>query len=393
MKNLFKKFFKHLVVIVILGYPIYHILHTFHVINPLLKELSDFKFTDIYFGHIQEKTIDNDIYLVDIGSKDNTITRSEISNFINYVNKKFRPKVIGIDVNFYNDTLVTDEVNDNLVNSLHNDNIVMGYDLINIKGEWLKNDSDLPLKYNIIQQGYTNNLVADGDIDFKVERFFQPNLIQGDSSLNHFSVVVAEKYQSDFDKSVFKNNKVMINFKYTFNDPISIRDTNSYHKLKDKIVVLGLFTRNKKGYPKYNEDLHYTSSNKFYLGKSPPNMYGGEVLATIISNINNNSFVLYYKSLSFWISLIFVVFIYLALLYFMQKSHNTYTAVTIITQFGIVFFFVFLSVFFVWKFNMYLDFTVLGVIAFFSVEFVEPIDKIIKLIENRFKGKKIENNI
>ena len=61
---------------------------------------------------------------------------------------------------------------------------------------------------------------------------------------------------------------------------------------KDKIIIIGLFSKNKKGGPLYNEDLHYTSSNKFYLGKSPPNMYGGEVLATIISNINNNSFVI-----------------------------------------------------------------------------------------------------
>ena len=65
--NLIKKFLKHALVIVILGYPIYHLLHTLHVLNPLEKELADFKFTDIYFGHIQEKITDKDIYLIDIG--------------------------------------------------------------------------------------------------------------------------------------------------------------------------------------------------------------------------------------------------------------------------------------------------------------------------------------
>ena len=65
--NLIKKFFKHALVIAILGIPVYYFLHTLHVLNPLEKELADFKFTDIYFGHIQEKITDKDIYLIDIG--------------------------------------------------------------------------------------------------------------------------------------------------------------------------------------------------------------------------------------------------------------------------------------------------------------------------------------
>ena len=387
--NLIKKFFKHALVIAILGIPVYYFLHTLHVLNPLEKELADFKFTDIYFGHIQEKITDKDIYLIDIGSKDNTTTRSEISDFINTINKKYKPKVIALDVTFLRDTSVSDDVNTRLVSSLTNDNIVVGYDLVNIKEKWHPNRSELPFNYNIIREGFTNNLVAKGKINFKVERFFQPSIIQGDDTLKHFSVVTAEKYGANFDKSLLKeDNKVMINFKYKYNEAILMGDTNSYSKLKDKIVIIGLFTKNQKGFPKYNEDLHYTSSNKFYLGKSPPNMYGGEVLATIISNINNDSFVSYYKSLSFWINIILLILIYLSLLYFMGKSHNVFAATSIITQFGLVSLFVFLSVFFVWKFNIYLDLTILGIITFFSVEFVEPIDKIIKFSESKFKSKK-----
>ena len=61
---------------------------------------------------------------------------------------------------------------------------------------------------------------------------------------------------------------------------------------------------------------------------------------------------------------------------------------TIITQFGLVTLFVFLSVSFVAKFNMYLDLTILGVIAFFSVEFVEPIDKFIAFVEHKLKTRR-----
>jgi len=385
--NLIKKFLKHLVVVVILGYPIYQLLHTLHFLNPLAKELADFKFTDIYFGYFQKTILDTNIYLVDVSVKDKTTTRDEISDFINNINKKYKPKVIALDVDFKIDHTVSDDVNTKLVNSLANDNIVLTYDLINIKGKWLKNKSELPFNYNIVREGYGNSLVKKAD--FGVERFFQPYLLQDNDTLKHFSVVISEKSGANFNKSLLKdNNKVMINFKYKYNDIILIGDTNNYFKLKDKIVVVGLFTKNKKGDPLYNEDMHYTSSNKVYLGKSPPNMYGGEVLATIISNINNNSFVKYHKSLSSWLNIILSILIYLSLLYFMGKSYNIFTAATIITQFGLISLFVFASIFFVGQFNMYLDLTVLGIIAFFAVEFIGVIEEIIHLIENKFKSKK-----
>jgi hypothetical protein len=265
----------------------------------------------------------------------------------------------------------------------------MCYDLINIKGKWLKNKSELPFNYSLLGEGYGNNLVKK-EIELGVERFFQPSVIQDNDTLKHFSVVVSEKIGAKFEKSLLKdNNKVMINFKYKYHNAISIGDTNNYFRLKDKIVIIGLFSKNKKGEPLYNEDLHYTSSNRFYLGKSPPNMYGGEVLATIISNINNNSFVKYHKSLSLWINIIISILVYLSLLYFMRKSQNIFSVVSIITQFGLVSLFIFLSVFFVSQFNMYLDFTILGLIAFFVVDFIVAIEEIILLVEDKLKSKKI----
>ena len=382
--NLIKKFLKHALVIV-LGYLlIFPFLHNLHVLNPLEKELADFKFTDIYFGHFQKSKLDTNIYFLDVGVKDNKRTRSEITNFINTINKKYKPKVIALDVTFNADPLISDDVNSRLINSLASDNIVLSYSLFNSEGQWLKNKSELPLNYNIVREGFVNNLVAKGKVDFKVERFFQPSIIQGNDTLKHFSVVTAEKYGVNFEKSLLKDdNKMMINFKYRYNDAISIGDTNNYFKLKDKIVIVGLFTKNNQGAPLYNEDLHYTSSNKVYLGKSPPNMYGGEVLATIISNINDKEFVKYYKSVSSWLNIILSILIYIMLLYFMGKSHNIFAATSIITQFGFVSIFVFLSVFFVGKFNVYLDLTILGIITFFSVEFIGVIEEITCLVESK----------
>ena len=100
------------------------------------------------------------------------------------------------------------------------------------------------------------------------------------------------------------------------------------------------------------------------------------------------SFTLHAQGQKLWINIILSVLIYLSLLYFMGKSYNIFAAVSIITQFGLVALFVFLSIFFVSQFNMYLDLTILGVIAFFVVEFVGPIEEIVKLVESKFKSKK-----
>ena len=86
------------------------------------------------------------------------------------------------------------------------------------------------------------------------------------------------------------------------------------------------------------------------------------------------------------------------LLYFIGKSHNIFAATSIITQFGLVSLFVFLSVFFVGKFNIYLDLTILGIITFFSVEFIGVIEEIICLVESKItrliKGPlKVKNHI
>ena len=82
----------------------------------------------------------------------------------------------------------------------------------------------------------------------------------------------------------------------------------------------------------------------------------------------------------------------------MGKSHNIFAATSIITQFGFVSLFVFLSVFFVGKFNIYLDLTILGIITFFSVEFIGVIQEIISLVESKLtrlnKGPlRVENQI
>ena len=384
--NLFYKLIKHLVVIFSIGLIVYVVLHALHVLNPIEKLWADFKFSDIYFGSVQEQEIDDEIYFVDVGLKTPHITRKEIFEFINYVNKEYKPKIIGIDVDFPIDKTISNEINNSLIKSLQQDNIVLCYHLEKINNKWLKNKSELLIDYSQVSHGYTNNLREKNEVDFGVERFFKPAVIEDDDTLKHFSIVIAEKMNMKVASSILQaNNKVMINFQYKYHNPISLGDVKNYYKLKDKIVIVGLFTKNKEGYPLYNDDVHYTPSNKYYLGKSPPNMYGGEVLASIISNLNHNTFIKYYKYLSKLLNIILTIVLYFALLYFLGKSHKLFTAVTILQQFFLVAFIVFLSIFFIMTYGIYIDLTPLAIFAFFSVEFVGVIDEIIYLLEPKIK--------
>ena len=382
------RFVKHLLIILLFGSLVYNIFHVLHLLNPIEKIWADFKFSDIYFSTIQEKKLDSNIYFIDIGFKDNSTTRTEISNFINTIQKKYRPKIIALDVQFKFDPNVPSVINQNLINSLNNDNIILSYELQKIKSldnkndsKWRKISSEYPINKNI-SDGYVQNLISVPGFDFGVERFFQPMVKQDGKLFKHFSISVAEKLNLDVSKLLKNNNKVMINYKYLYNDPISITDESKYEKLKDKIIIIGLFTKDKNGKPLYNEDVHYTPSNKHFFGKSPPDMYGGEILATIISNILNNDFIKFNKTLSNWLNISCSLILYFILIYLFGKSHNIFIASSILQQLILVSVIVYLSIFFVMYFNIYLDLTPLAVITFFSVEFVGLVDEFISLLEN-----------
>ncbi len=377
--KIFIKYLKHLFVIATLGYFVFKLLHYFEEINPIKKELSDFKFTDIYFGQFKDMELDNDIILVDVGKMGNSKTRKDITDFLNRIDD-YNPKVIALDVDFKYDPNVPKKINQNLITALNKNDVVMYYDLQKENNVWYKAGSELDIDASKIKQGYSNNLVEKDK--FGVLRFFQPFVTQGADTLKHFSIVIAEKFGVKIDQSFKENKKVMINFSYKFNDPRDLNDTSNLQIFKDKIVIVGLFTKI-NGAPLYNEDVHYTSSNKNYLGKSPPNMYGGEVVATIVSNIKQSSFIKYQKYLSFSLNILFSLIVYFLLLYMKTYYHQLYGAVEIIIKFVLVMLFILVSIFFISYKNIYIDFTMVGLVSFFAVEFVGLIDSFINFIENK----------
>ena len=319
--------------------------------------------------------------------KESSTTRLEITEFLNKVNKESKPKAIAIDVNFKSDPNVNDSINLNLANALENDNVLMYYNLVKFDGEFLKDRSEIPLDYTVIKEGYTNNLV-DKD-KYGVMRFFQPYVIEEKDTMKHLSLLVAEEFGIPNNKSLKVNKKAMINFSYEYEDPIDISDLSNLSVFKDKIIIIGIFTKNKDGWPMYNDDIHYTSANKAYLGKSFPNMYGGEVLATLISNIKENTFIEYKKNMSLIINIILSLLVYYLLLYFKTVYHELYGTIEIIIKFVVVTIFILISIFFVSQSNIYIDLTTVGLVSFFAVEFVGPIDHAIDYVETKFKNLKL----
>ena len=105
-----------------------------------------------------------------------------------------------------------------------------------------------------------------------------------------------------------------------------------------------------------------------------------------MSNIKDNSFVTYHKKLSYILNIILSLIIYFLLLflYFKTFFSETYGTIEIVIKFVLTLFFIFISIYFIGYQNIYLDFTVVGLVSFFAVEFVGPIDHVINKIESRF---------
>ena len=106
---MYKKLFLHFLLSVFLGLSIHIITEEIESLNPIKNAIVDISFSDLYFASSQKKVSD-DIFIVDIGAKNSETTRREIANFIQFVNEKYKPSVIAVDV-FFDSQSKNDSVN------------------------------------------------------------------------------------------------------------------------------------------------------------------------------------------------------------------------------------------------------------------------------------------
>ena len=74
-----------------------------------------------------------------------------------------------------------------------------------------------------------------------------------------------KKTKIKINSDLIDNNKTMINYRYDFNVR-DITDMNKLEMFKDKIVIIGVFTK-KEGLPFTMMRYISPPSNKYYLGK------------------------------------------------------------------------------------------------------------------------------
>ena len=271
---------------------VFSLLNKLEKFNPVIKAIKEVSLSDIYFSYIKESEISNDIYIVDIGLDTPNNTRVKITDFINQINSKYKPAVIGVDV-FFQDKI--DEIVDfRLSNALSENNVVRIFKII--EKEYNEENTILYPDFGSLPNIDTNTVEKDGytfglgdATNHPCIRYFKPKFTFENSTFNHFSTLVAKKYlkykKQDFDNSLNLNHKMMINYNRDFaNNRISIDDSSRYKELRDKIVLLGINTYKNDGFPLYNDDVHYTPKNRYYIGRSEKDSYGIEILAQIISN-------------------------------------------------------------------------------------------------------------
>ena len=389
-----KKIIYHLLVVVAVFFTLNFLGNKLDKLNPIFKAIGEIRFSDIYFSFSDDIKPSSEIYIVDIGHKDPIKSRSEIADFIEKINKEYKPRAIGVDVYF--DSKYKDEsINQRLISSLSMDNVIRMFKVTEDFNILYPDFSVLPgLDTNtILKDGYTFGL---GDATkHPCIRYYKPTFEIDEEKYNHFAKLIAQKYlnQTSEELSLDKNieHKMMINYNTDFKENrIDINDSTRYHELKNKIVLIGLNTYKNDGTPFYNDDLHFTPRNPNYIGRSAKDSYGIEILGTIISNLINNDHLSYSETFVKWLNWLLPISVYIFLLFVFTVFNEYFVFLKIFFQTIGVLLLAIISVIIISNSNYYIDLTLAIGVMFISAEVVEIVEELLQKIPNYLK-KKLKN--
>lgn len=387
-----KKIFYHLLISTVSLLLIFSFLAQTERFNPIIKALKEISFSDIYFSFMKDQIPSKDIYIVDIGFDNPETTRVNITNFINEVNSKYKPSVIGVDVFF--DTEVNKKIDLNLSKALSEKNVVRIFKMV--EKNFNENSSIIYPDFGSLPNLDTNTFEKDGytfglgdATEHPCVRYFKPRFSFKNTTYNHFSTLVARKHlkfeNKDFNNSLNLKNKMMINYNRGFSsNRISINDTNKYSELKGKIVLLAINTYNNDGFPLYNEDVHYTPKNKYYIGRSEKDSYGIEIIAQIISNFINDEHLFFKEVLMNYINIFISLFSYLFLLYVFIYYNKFFVIFKILSQTFGALTLVISSLLFIHYNNFYIDLTFSIAILLISGPVIELVEGVLKKTNSNF---------
>jgi CHASE2 domain-containing sensor protein len=274
------------------------------IFDPIQKALTDFSFTDIVYSQwrSQEAVVDDNIVIVNLGRN-----RAEVAHQIKVLSA-MQPKVIGVDAVF--STEKEPEVDLALIDALSTSTPIV---LASRISGW-KGNSTKPMYTELspphpkfiygrnVSHGH-NMLVADKeDVNLQTVRTFEPQAKYKDTTINSFTLEVAERWKPGIIKEVLGrgNDDELINFRGNYNKfllididfsvPIDSAVATYSESIKGKIVLLGYM-----GQPFDNpNDVRgklYTPASKTYVGKSVPDMYNTVVQANIISMMTRDEMI------------------------------------------------------------------------------------------------------
>ena len=389
-----KKVIYHLLVVVAVFFTLNFLGKKLDKLNPIIKAISEIRFSDIYFSFSDNIKPSSEIYIIDIGDKDPIKSRAEIANFIEKINKEYKPRAIGVDVYF--DSKYKDEsINQRLISSLSMDNVIR---MFKVKEDFNVLYPDFSVLSSLEINTFSNDGYTFGLGDATKHpciRYYKPTFEIDGKTYNHFSKLIAQKYldQSSEELSLDKNieHKMMINYNTDFTDNrIDINDSTRYHELKDKIVLIGLNTYKNDGTPFFNDDLHFTPKNSNYIGRSAKDSYGIEILGTIISNLINDDHLSYSETFVKWLNWIFSISVYIFLLFVFTVFNEYFVFLKIFFQTIGVLSLAIISVIVISTSNYYIDLSMAIGVMFVSAEIVEIVEELLEKLPNYIK-KKLNN--
>lgn len=380
MKNIFrlrKKIIIHLLFTLLTWSCIMKVIHYMEDVSPLMKAISEISLVDYYFSKLP-KNDSSDIYIIDVGELDSEDVRKNISSFLEEVNSKYSPKAIGVDIFF--DKSFEDENDHHLETQLSSYNIVRYCEINEVENVEYINPSELNLDFDFNNSdGYTNS-IGDPSLHPCV-RYFLPQKIINGNKYSDFSLLLSKKSHPEKFKKFIENNetttKKLINYNVKFDkNIINIRDTSRYHELKNKILIIGICTKNQDNLPKYTEDTWFTPKNNYSIGRSQKDSYGIEIRATILSNIINEDFKSSNPIISKLINLIlsFIAYFILLCLYLIFKE--SFVFIKVFSQTIVILLLSVINIIILNYTSFYIDFSPSLVVLFFGPEIVEFLEEI-----------------
>ena len=373
--------------------PLIHFMEGF---GPLGKAISEISITDAFFSKFVKTKSSNDIYIIDIGEVPDKEVRKYVSNFLKEINIKYQPRVIGVDLYF--DKFFSNASYDSILQKeISYDNIVRACKLKELENLEYISPSELDIRYDFNNSdGYTNSL---GDpTNHPCVRNYLPQKLIDDKLYNDFAVLVSKKANpkvyNQYLNDINPLSKKPINYNVSFKkNIIDIRDKSRYSELRNKIVLIGICTYDKKGVPKFTDDTWFTPLNKLYVGRSQKDMYGIEIKATIVSNIINGDFIDYRQEISKSTNLFISIMIYLILITLFMKMHESFVFIKVFSQSIGVLFLAMLNIIIMSTTSLYIDLTTAIGVMFFAPEIVEFIEEISEKYNLHEITSKLTSNI